>query len=342
MKAVAIHKHGGVEALQFEELPDPAVGAGEVRVRLRAAALNHVDLFVRRGWRGLTLAFPHVLGADGSGTVESVGPGVENLAPGDRVVVNPGLNCGTCPACRAGEDSLCDTYSVLGEHRDGTYAELVTLPARNVLPLAETLSFEEAAALPLVFMTAWRMLVDRARVQPQETVLVLGAGGGVASAAIQVAKVLGARVIATSSSAEKLEKAQAIGADEVINYREEPFERVAWTMTEKRGVDVVVETVGEATWPKSLRTLGRNGRLVTCGATTGPLGETDIRLIFGRQLRVYGSFMGTRAGLEEVLRLAAEGRLRALVHQALPLQAARQAHEILEAGTQFGKVVLTP
>ncbi len=342
MKAVAIYEHGGPEVLQYVELPNPEPMGDEVLVRLRASALNHLDIFVRRGWKGLNLDFPHIPGADGAGVIEDVGKHVEGFHRGDPVVINPGLNCGKCDFCLRGEDSLCHRYSILGEHTHGTYAEFVKIPGRNVLPMKHGFPFEEAAAIPLVFMTAWRMLVDRARVQPGEDVLVLGAGGGVASAAIQIAKVLGARVFATSSSEEKLEKARKFGADVVINYKEEPFEKAVWEATGKRGVDVVVETVGEATWKRSLRTLAKDGRLITCGATTGPTGETDIRRVFWRQLRILGSTMGTRAGLEEVFKLVWEGRLRATVHSVLPLEKARAAQEVLERGEQFGKIVLRP
>ncbi len=342
MKAVAIHEHGGPEVLQFLDLPEPAVEAEEVLIRLKASALNRMDLFVRRGWKGLDLSFPHILGADGAGTIEELGGRVEGFEEGDEVVVNPGLNCGQCVHCRRGEDSLCLTYTILGEHRDGTYAEFVKVPGRNVLAKPGGTPFEEAAAIPLAYMTAWQMLVDRARVQPGEVVLVLGAGGGVASAAIQIAKVLGAKVFATSSSEEKLKKAEELGADLTINYREEPFERVAWEATGKRGVDVVIESVGEATWKKSLRSLTKNGRLVTCGATTGPNGETDIRLIYWRQLQVLGSTMGTSEGLQQVLDLVSAGKLRAPVHQVFPLERAREAHQVLEQGKQFGKIVLRP
>lgn len=342
MKAVVIYEHGGPEVLRYEEVPDPEPGEEEVVVRLKASALNHLDLFVREGLPGLKLTYPHVLGADGAGIVEAVGAGVDGVQPGDPVVINPGLNCGRCEYCLRGEDSLCVSYGILGEHTSGTYAELVKIPARNALPMRPGFTFEEVAAFPLVFMTAWRMLVTRAALRPGEDVLVLGAGGGVASAAIQIAKVCGARVIATSSTQEKLKRAKELGADILINYREEPFEKRVWEVTNKRGVDVVVDTVGQATWKKSLRALAKDGRLVTCGATTGPLGETDIRMVFWRQLRIIGSTMGTRAELMRAVELLWTGRLRSVVHTVLPLGKAREAQEILERGEHFGKVVLRP
>jgi NADPH:quinone reductase-like Zn-dependent oxidoreductase len=342
LRAVVIYEHGGPEVLRYEEVPDPKVSDEEVLVRLKASALNHLDIFVRQGLPRLKLTYPHIPGADGAGVVEKVGERVEGVQPGDPVVINPGLNCGRCEYCLRGEDSLCVSYGILGEHVNGTYAELVKIPARNAMPMKPGLSFEEVAAFPLVFMTAWRMLVTRAAVRPGEDVLILGAGGGVAGAAIQIAKVCGARVIATSSTEEKLKRAQELGADVVINYREEPFEKAVWELTGKRGVDVVVDTVGQATWKKSLRALAKDGRLVTCGATTGPLGETDIRLVFWRQLRIIGSTMGTRAELQRALDLLWAGRLKSVVYTVLPLEKAREAHEILERGEHFGKVVLRP
>lgn len=342
MKAVALYEHGGPEVLTYGDLPDPTIGPGDVLIRLKASALNRMDLFAREGWKGLKLDFPHILGADGAGKVEAVGAEVEDVRSGDAVVANPGLNCGACAACRRGEDSLCETYGILGEHRNGTYAELLSLPARNVLPMPKGVSFPEAAAVPLVFMTAWRMLVERARVQEGETVLIMGAGGGVASAAIQIAKLQGATVYATTSTEEKLRKAREIGADAAFNYREEPYGKAVWEATGKRGVDVVVDCVGAATWPDSIRALAKDGRLVTCGATTGPRGETDLRYVFWRQLQILGSTMGTRAGLVRVLKHVEEGRLRPLVHAEFPLAEAPKAHQTMADGVQFGKLVLRP
>ncbi|MDX1534374.1 MAG: zinc-binding dehydrogenase [Thermoplasmata archaeon] len=342
MKAVAIDKHGGPEVLAYRDLPDPEIGEDEVLVRLEASALNRLDLFVREGWPSLRLTFPHVLGADGAGVVEAVGKAVDGTDVGTRVVVDPSLPCGICAFCRRGEEVLCVEYRILGEHVDGTYAELVGVPEANVLPLPDGIPLEPSAAAPLTFMTAWRLLVTRAAVRPGETVLVLGAGGGVASAAIQIARHAGARVIATTSTKEKVERARQIGADEVINYREEPFERVAWELSGKKGVDVVVDCVGEATWKGSIRSLAKNGRLVTCGATTGPMGETDLRYIFWRQLQILGSTMANRAEFREVMRLIWEGQLTPVVDRTFPLRDARAAQEYLERGEQFGKVLLRP
>ncbi len=342
MKAVAIDSHGGPEVLRYRELPTPQFADDEALVRIEAAALNRLDIYVREGWPNLRLQFPHILGADGAGVVEARGKEVTQAAVGERVVLDPSLPCGTCDACRRGEEVLCAEYRILGEHVDGTYAELVKVPGENLLPLPDGVPLEPSAAAPTTFMTAWRLLMTRAAVQSGETVLVLGAGGGVSSAAIQIAKYAGARVIATSSTEEKLERARELGADEVINYTREPFERAAWELSEKRGVDVVVDSVGEATWKQSLRALGKNGRLVTCGATTGPLGETDIRIIFWRQLQILGSTMANRAEFREVMQLIWEGKLKPVIDRILPLREARAAQEYLEKGEQFGKILLRP
>ncbi len=343
MKAVAMDSHGGPEVLTYRELPDPQLADdNEALVRIEAAAVNRLDIYVREGWPNLFLQFPHILGADGAGVVEARGTAVTQADVGERVVLDPSLPCGTCDACRRGEEVLCAEYRILGEHVDGTYAELVKVPGENLLPLPDGVSLESSAAAPTTFMTAWRLLMTRAAVQPGETVLVLGAGGGVSSAAIQIAKYAGARVIATSSTEEKLERARKLGADEVIDYTKEPFERAAWELSEKRGVDVVVDSVGEATWKQSIRALGKNGRLVTCGATTGPLGETDIRYIFWRQLQILGSTMANRAEFREVMQLIWEGKLKPVIDRILPLREARAAQESLEKGEQFGKILLRP
>lgn len=337
-----MERHGGPEVLEYRDLPDPEIADDEALVRLKASALNRLDIFVREGWPSLRLTFPHVLGADGAGVVEARGKDVTTADVGERVVVDPSLACGVCDYCRRGEEVLCEEYQILGEHVDGTYAELVKVPGENLLPLPDGAPFESSAAAPLTFMTAWRLLTTKAAVQPGETVLVLGAGGGVSSAAIQIAKHAGARVIATSSTADKLERARKLGADEVINYTEQPFERVAWELTGKRGVDVVLDSVGQATWKQSIRALGKNGRLVTCGATTGPLAETDIRYIFWRQLQILGSTMASRSEFREVMKLIWEGKLEPVVDRTFPLAEARKAQEFLERGEQFGKIVLRP
>ncbi len=340
MKAVTIREHGGPEMLRLEEIPDPEVGPGEVRVRVRACALNHLDLWVRRGLPGLKLRFPHVLGADIAGEVESVGPGVVGVEPGARTLVAPGVSCGVCRDCLAGRDNLCRSYKILGEGPHGGYAELVTIPAANLLPYPEGLDFPAAAALPLTFQTSWQMLVERACVRPGETVLVLGAGSGVGAAAIQIAKLLGATVIATAGAAAKLEAAASLGADHLINHADQDLVAEVRRLTARRGVDVVFEHVGQATWEKSILCCARGGRIVTCGATTGFEARTDLRHVFFRQLSILGSTMGSKAVLHTVLDHVRAGKLRPVVDRVLPLAEAQAAHRRIEAGEQFGKVVL--
>ncbi len=342
MKAVAIREHGGPEVVRVEDLPDPAPAPGQVAVRVKAAAVNHLDLWVRKGWPGLKLSFPHVLGSDVAGVVEAVGAGVEGVSPGDAVVVNPSLGCGRCERCLSGRENLCRRFAILGEHVSGGMAERVAVPARNVLPKPARLSFEEAAAVPLTFMTAWHALVERARVRPGETVLVHAAGSGVGVAAVQIAKLLGARVIATAGSDAKLEKARALGADEVVNYETQDFLQEAKRLTDRRGVDVVFEHVGKKTWERSILAAGVGGRIVTVGATTGHDPQTDLRHVFFRQLSILGSTMGTAGDLLEVLRFVGEGRLRPVVDRTLPLAEARAAQGLLADRAQFGKIVLVP
>lgn len=340
MKAVRIHEHGGLGVLTYEDAPEPEVGSGDVLIRVKACALNRLDLFVRQGIPGVTL--PHILGSDVAGVIAELGGEVEGYAKGDRVVINPGLSCGDCEYCRRGEDSLCNSYGIIGEHLDGGYAEFVKVPARNLMSIPEEFSFEEAAAAPLVFQTAWRMVLTRAKVRPGEDVLVLGASGGVGTAAVQIAKLAGARVFATAGTDEKLEKLAALGVDVPINYSKTDFSTEIWNLTGKRGVDVVVENVGEATWEGSLRCLARDGRLVTCGATTGPKPTTDIRLVFWRQLRLIGSTMGNRAEFHDVMNLIWQRKLRPVVDRVFALQDAKEAQQVMENGEHFGKLILTP
>lgn len=342
MRAVRLHQHGGSDVLVYEQAPDPVPGPGRVLVRVRACAMNHLDIHVRRGIPGMTLPLPHILGSDVAGEVAVVGPGVTDCKPGDTVVVNPGVSCGHCEACLSGDDNLCRQYSILGEHIPGGYAEFVAVPAANVLPKPARLSFPEAAAVPLVFLTAWDMLVAGARIRPSETVLVWGAGGGVGSAAIQIAKLFDARVIAIAGADWKLERARALGADETINHATQQVGEEVRRLTNRRGVDVVFEHVGQATWDASLRALARGGRLVTCGATSGFAAQTDLRYVFARRILIRGTFMGSKGTMYEILRLADAGRLRPVVHAVLPLEDAPRAHEILERREQFGKLVLEP
>lgn len=342
MRAVRVHEHGGPEVLRLEEVPTPEPGPGQVRVRVRAAAMNHLDLWVRKGIPGVRFPLPITLGSDASGVVDAVGPGVRSARPGDEVVLNPGVSCGVCAWCLRGRDNLCREYGLLGEHRDGTDAEFVVVPEANLVRKPGNLSFEEAAAFPLVFLTAWNMLVTNARLRPGEDVLVWGAGSGVGSAAVQIAKAFGARVIAVAGEDWKLERARQLGADETVNHRTQDVLQEVRRLTDRRGVDVVFEHVGQATWETSIRALARGGRLVTCGATSGPQVQTDVRYVFGRAVSVHGTWVGSKGELHDLLPLVEKGVLRPVVDRVFPLAEVREAHAHLEAGRHFGKVVLVP
>jgi NADPH:quinone reductase-like Zn-dependent oxidoreductase len=342
MKAVIFNQHGGPEVLEYAEAPDPTIKANEVLVEVKACALNHLDIWARGGLPGIKIPLPHILGNDIAGVVRKVGELVSWVETGDEVMLHPGVSCGHCAECLAGRDNLCPDYDILGYRRHGGYAQLVAVPAVNVIPKPGNLKWEEAAALPLVTMTAWHMLVTRARVQPGEDVLIHAAGSGVGSIGIQVAKLLGARVIATASSDEKLAKARELGADEVVNYSAEDWPREVKRLTNKNGVDVVFEHTGAATWPGSIASLKSNGRLVSCGATSGYQAQTDLRLVFYRHLTILGSFMGSKAELIEAMKFIRSGQIHAVVDQTLPLAEARRAHELMENRAQFGKLVLVP
>jgi NADPH:quinone reductase-like Zn-dependent oxidoreductase len=346
MRACVIRATGGLDRIEIADVPAPGspalLGTREVRVDVRAAALNRLDLFVVRGLPG-EHHFPHVLGSDGAGVVKTVGPDVTAVQPGDAVMINPAIWDGTCEFCRAGEHSLCVNYQVLGEHLPGTLAESVMVPEDNVVripPSDPPLTWAEAAAFPLVSLTAWRMVVTRARVRPDETVLVWGIGGGVALTALRIAKLQGARVIATSSSDMKLAQAQQLGADVTINHRTQSVPHEVRALTGRRGVDVVIETVGEATWEDSLRCLAKGGRLVTCGATTGPHVVTDVRRLFWNQYSILGSTLGNAAEFADVVRVLGSGALRPLVDQVYPVREVRAAFERLANGEQLGKLVV--
>ncbi len=340
MKAVYFHEHGSLDKILYGDLPDPVPGPGQVRVRLRAGALNHLDVFVRRGIPGIFVALPHIMGSDGAGVVDSAGPGVTRVKVGDEVVLNPGISCGTCEFCLKGEHSLCVSFHLLGEHVAGTFASFVVAPEINAWPKPEGISWEEAAAFPLTFLTAWRMLVTKARVKPGESLLIVGIGGGVAVAALQIAKFLGLTVGVTSGSAEKLARAKSLGADFGIDHYSADYSAETRKITGRRGVDVVLDSVGKATWKKSIASLARGGRLLTCGATTGPNPEEDIVRIFWNQLTVYGSTMGTHGEFGEMLKLFQGGRLRPVVDSVFPLSQAKEAELRLEEKKQFGKIVL--
>lgn len=347
MRAFVLTGHGDLSRLTLADVPEPEVrGAQDVRVRLKAGALNHLDLWTVRGLPGLSLRFPHTVGGDGAGVVDAVGADVTRVRPGDAVLFNPGISCYRCGPCLAGEHSLCVEYRLLGEHLPGTLAEYVVVPEPNVFPIPTPppphapLSFPEAAAFSLVTLTAWRMLVTRARLRPGETVLIWGIGGGVASAALRVAKLAGAYAIVTSSSDAKLAKALEIGADVTLNHTQVDVAREVRRLTGRRGADVVVEHVGEATWEQSLRALGRGGRVVTCGGTTGASLGVDVRRLFWYQWSILGSTMGNAEEYREVVRLLGRGQLRPLVDSVHPLSEARRAFERLAASDHMGKVVV--
>jgi NADPH:quinone reductase-like Zn-dependent oxidoreductase len=339
VRGLTIAAHGGLDQLVVrDDLPVPEVSAPtDVRVRLEAAALNHLDLFVVRGLPGVTITPPWILGADGVGVVDAVGAAVRDVAAGDRVVINPGVSDRTCEYCRAGEQPLCLRFGILGEHRPGTLAEYVVVPAVNVRPIPASVPAPEAAAFSLATLTAWRMVVTRAAVRPGESVLIWGVGGGVAVAALQICKLIGARVWVTSSSDEKLQRAGALGAD---NHARSDVAQLVRERTGKKGMDVVIDNVGAATWKQSLLALGRRGRLVTCGATSGALVETDVRRLFWNQWTIMGSTMGSDAEFDAIVRELRAGRLLPPVDGVFPLGRAREAFERLASGQQFGKVVV--
>lgn len=340
MKAIFFTRHGGNEVLEYGERPTPEPGAGEVRVAIRAASLNHLDVFVRDGIPGVPL--PQIPGADGAGIVDALGEGVGGMTPGDRVLLQPGLFCGACEFCRGGEQSVCVSYRILGEHVAGTFAEYVVVPAANVFPIPEGMSFPAAAAFPLVYQTAWRMLVGRAAIRAGETVLIHGAGGGVAGAAFEIARLCGARVLVTTSSPEKARRAREAGAELVVDYTSEDVGQAVRRHTGKRGVDVIVDTVGEKTWMTSLKAVVKGGRIVTCGATSGPNPKEELRLIFWKQISILGSTMANDREFRALLHAVASGRLRPRVDRILPLSQAAAAYALMEEGRQDGKIVLVP
>ena len=342
MRGFGFSEHGGYDRLGFVEIREPVPGPTDVRVRVRAAAFNRLDRFTLEGIPGVTVDRPHVLGSDGSGTVDQVGSEVQGFAPGTKVLLNPGLWDGTYEACRAGREALCRDYRILGEHTQGTATRLAVMPSRNVHPLPDALSFAEGAAVPLVFMTAWRALKTVAEVTPGDRVAVIGAGGGAPTAAVQVAKLLGARVVVASRSAAKAERARALGADDAVTFDEEhPLDRVLWQWSEKKGIDVIFDSVGAPTCARSLRALARAGRLVVIGATGGPNAEIDLRTLFWRQASIRGSTMAGPREFEEVLGHLAAGRLKPVVDSIHPLDRALDAFRRFDAPDLFGKVVLS-
>ncbi|MGH9719189.1 MAG: zinc-binding dehydrogenase [Bryobacteraceae bacterium] len=340
MKAARIHAHGGPEVLRVEDVPEPQIKANQILLRVKACSLNHLDLFVRAGIPGMKFPMPHILGSDIAGEVAAAGELCERIKPGMRVLLSPGVSCRQCPQCFAGNDNVCRRYTMFGYAIDGGNAELIAVPEPNAIPIPDTLSFEEAAATPLVFVTAWHMLFGRARLEAGEDVLVLAASSGVGSAAVQIAKLFHCRVIATAGGEAKMAKAKELGADFVIDHYQQDIAAEVKKITGKRGVDVVVEHVGKATWSKSLESLAHNGRLVTCGNTTGWDVSLDLRFLFSKHQTLLGSFMGTTAELYQALKFVFRGQLKPVIDRIYPLVEVAAAHERLEKKEQFGKIVL--
>lgn len=343
MRAIVIPKHGGPDVLLEQEVAEPVVTGRDVLIEVRAASVNHIDIFLRRGIPGIKLPLPHIPGCDASGVVLECGPDASpRFAVGTRVVVNPAVSCGRCEFCTSGFGGQCRHFRILGEHMPGCYAQRISVPSENVMPIPDTMTFEEAAAVPLVFLTAWSMLISKGQIRPGEDVLILGAGSGVSTASIQIARMTGCRVFAAAGSGEKLERAAELGAEVLINYRKEAFDEVVREKTAKRGVDVVVDHIGQETWIRSLRAVRRGGRILTCGATSGPHPTTDLRHIFYRQLRIIGSTMGSAADFANVMRCVFRGQIRGVIDGVLPLSDAERAHRRIEDRLVFGKMILVP
>jgi 2-desacetyl-2-hydroxyethyl bacteriochlorophyllide A dehydrogenase len=341
MKAVIFREHGGTHKLSYEDFPEPMIGPEDVLVRVKACALNHLDIWTREGNPAYPLVLPHIVGSDVAGTVDQIGSQVEGFTAGQRVCVSPGLSCWRCNACLAGRDNFCRSYGLLGAVVHGGYAEYVKVPFRNLLPIPDHISFEQAAAFPLVSVTASHMLFALAGLQQGETVLVMGAGSGVGMMAVQMAKLAGAHVITTVGSEEKVPKAKNLGADAVINHSKEKVAERVKALTERHGVDVVIEHIGPDVWDSCLESLAKGGRLITCGATTGGDVKLNLRYMYARQLTIKGSYMGTRAELVKAAELVRQGRLIPVIDRTFPLQEARQAQDLMLQRQFFGKIVLT-
>jgi 2-desacetyl-2-hydroxyethyl bacteriochlorophyllide A dehydrogenase len=342
MKCVRIHEHGGPEKLIYEDVPVPKIGAGDVLVNVKATSINHIDLWARQGLPGVRFHLPMIPGVDAAGIVAEKGDAVSHVRVGDRVVIAQGISCGHCRHCLNGNDNLCKNYILIGEHRDGADAEYLALPGRNVLPLSEKISFEEAAAAALVFLTAWQMLVDKAQVKPGDDVLVNGVSSGVGSAALQIAKLFSARVIATTSTEEKAAKARDLGADEVINYNRQKVLDEVRRLTAKKGVEIVIDHVGKSIWDQNIKSLTKGGRLVTCGVMSGHEAITDLRYVFYKQLQILGSTMGRKGDLITIFNFIEQGKLKPVIDRVMPLREVQQAHRVIEEGKHFGKIVLVP
>ncbi|MBM3237445.1 zinc-binding dehydrogenase [Candidatus Poribacteria bacterium] len=350
MKAIVFHEQGGIEKLRYEDAPDPKINQNEVLVRVRACAVNRLDLRARQD-RPEVDPMPHILGSDVAGDVAEVGAGisasplgteVSHIKVGERVIISPCINCGYCVDCINGDESLCDYQKVLGFQTNGGYAEFVKAPVRNIIPISDKISYAEAAAVPIIFLTAWHMLITRANLQAGEDVLILSASSGVGSAALQIAKLAGARVFATSSTEEKLARAKEFGADFTINYKEVDFSDAVKQWTNGRGVDVVFEHVGADTFEQSLNSLAKNGRLVTCGVTSGNMATINIRYVYQKQLTIIGSALGSKSELLKILKLVEQRQLKPIIDKILPLQEAAYAHQLMEDRNHFGKLILTP
>lgn len=341
MRAAFITGHGGNEVVEVGERPKPARESGQILVRMKAATLNRVDLYMRDSGAGITHQLPQIIGVDGAGIVEEVDPGERSIKVGDRVVLHPGIVCGRCEFCQRGDQVLCTGIQYLGEHRDGTMAEFVSIPAENVFPIPEGFDFAEAASLGVNYLTAWRMVFTKTQVKPWETVLICGIGGGVSLAALHLVKVIGAKAIVTSREDSKLRRAKAMGADEAINGRAEDIARRVHELTGGRGVDVVIENIGEAVWPAALRSLVRGGRIATCGATTGDQPSADLRRIFIRQLQIFGSTLGNFSEFRELIAFCGRAGIRPVIDSRYSLADTHAALSRLEAGEQFGKVVVS-
>ena len=342
MKAAFIKNHGSLDQLLVGDIEVPKIKTNEVLVKAKYGALNHIDVFLIKGWPGLKLSLPHVLGSDGSGIVKEIGAAVTTIREGDKVAINPGLSCGKCEYCLSGNQNFCKSFSIIGEHKWGTYCEYFKIPEENVIILPANFSYELAAAAPLAYLTAWRLLKTQAKLKKDELVLIHGAGGGVSTAAIQIAKYFGAKVITTTSDQEKMKKAKAIGADHVINYKANPnYSKTIYSeLTQKRGIDVIVDSVGKLTLPISLRLLKPGGRLVIPGATTGPTTEIDIRQIFWKQLKIIGSTMSNQKEFREVMKLVFSGVLRPVIDKKFQLEDIIDAENYLNESKQFGKVIV--
>jgi NADPH:quinone reductase-like Zn-dependent oxidoreductase len=340
MNAVVFHVHGGTDQLRYEAVPDPVPGPEEVLIRVKACALNHLDIWIRQGIPAYKLSLPHISGSDVAGIVEAAGDRVAGIAPGLRVFISPGLSCWHCDQCLAGRDNFCSSYGLIGAKIPGGYAEFIKVPARNVLEFPGSLTFREAAAFPLVSVTAMHMLFALGGLQTGEDVLIMGAGSGVGSAAVQLAKLAGARVVTTVGAHEKIAKAKELGADLVINHADEGIAATIKRYTGGRGVDLAIEHIGPAVWSECVQSLAKGGRLITCGATTGGEVSLDLRYVYSRQLTIRGSYMGTRAELVRVAHLMGQSKLRAVVDRVFPLQEARAAQEYLLSRRFFGKILL--